>query len=249
MIPVLSPQSLGYAARVIETFERRATRNTDEERLLADTCLTLSYDWIAGRFFAAGYSVIGKEASKRSEKHRKAASERFASLRKQHGKHLGKRMESRLDHWTLIALRESADVLFEMESHADPASTLDPISYYAQDSRARALLVVPETAQRLFELAPELSLDRRLQIIGAIASLELMDVDLDIPKDSLIGRAYAAYRDTVEISRKRDVTLVESLDGWLDVLRALGATDSELRERKKQMDELRKRWKKLRRMD
>jgi hypothetical protein len=240
VIPVLPGSALAYIAKAIARYERIAPKKTEQEKVLRGACLALSYHWAAERFVAAGYEVIGNEAARRGERHREKAEKILAELRKLHGEALSQQFPPGTDHWALIALEDGQNVLLEVESKLPLAAGTDVSPYWSQDRRTRALLLEPKTRQRLLDAAPTLPLAYRMHLIGAIASLELSGSDLDLPKVGFIAKAYAAYRAYIDSVRTQHFDSDVSLDKMLDVLRAAGATEKELAEKRLEIDELKR---------
>lgn len=241
MIPVLSGASLAYLSRAIAAYERNAPKKTASDKILTDACLALSYLWAAERFVAAGYVVIGNEAARRGERHREAAEKNLRTLQKAQGPLLTKEFPPGSDHWTLIGLDIGQDLLLELETKTPLANGAEISPYWSQDRRTRALLLEPKTRVRLLEAAPKLPLEYRMHLVGSIASLELGGSDLDLPKEGMIVKAYARYRTFIETVRARPDTALDTLEPYIAVLEAAGATKQELADKRRELEEMKKR--------
>ena len=79
--------------------------------------------------------------------------------------------------------------------------------------------------------------------LGNVASLRIMNPDLEIPKTGWLPGALAAYDHVLVVMRRQQYGSDAYFDASLDVMRAAGATKSEIRGMKKQQAEVKKRLK------
>ncbi len=247
LMPVLSSRGLSVMAGAIARYERRAPRATDADRLTAEACLALSYGWAAPRFSAAGFDVIAQESARRAKKSLDRARQLHARLDKQSSEKLRKALRGHADQWTLVAFEAGEKTLLKLETERPAPSPQDKPSlqdinlYIHQQRRTEALLNQPRTRGALIEASESYDLDRRMMFLGRFASLRLMNPGLEIPKTGWLPGALAAYDKVLEIMRQRDFGSEAYFKASLELLRAAGASPEELRERKREHAEVRKR--------
>lgn len=243
LVPVLGPRSLGYAASVLDWYERRAPRQTGVERLVLEACLVLGYRWAGVRFAAAGYVAVSRESFLRAERHlRRAKSEHEVVLGSTPGD-LPQALLEEPDHWVLIAFEDGANTLLEIElaiAHGgDDTSLTRP--HWSRDRRTRALLSSASTAARLFERAASYPFEERIHLIGILATAQLsgLDSELELPESGFIPASLAAYDRLLAVMREPEVDPDLYYERWAEVMNAAGATPADLAKLEKEMERAR----------
>lgn len=247
LLPVISPQGLSVLARAIARYEVAAPRVEAIDALVADACLSLSYDWAAPRFAAAGLDVIARESATRAKTRRESAIERHRKLASQGEAKLGEQVRTHPDHWTLVAFEAGARTLLALETRAPKAERPGPLPTTELEAmvngqqRTQALLSDPTTRAALVTASTSFDLDRRMHFLGMFASFRILNPDVQLPQRGWLPGALAAYDVMLRAMGAGHFGSAGYFDASLDVLRAAGATPKQIAEREKLQQEVKRR--------
>ncbi len=236
LVRVPTAPELSWMAGVLARYDTHAPRGTKLERLTTSACLALSYDWAATRFAVAGYYDIARESERRAHQDLQTARRLHRELQKEQGAAFPRELDQTADQWTLIAFKEGADTLLSLETGKPRTAQPD---YDGRQGRMDALLLSDTTRDSLIRAAPRLGLDQRVVLLGLVATLSVKHPEIQLPQSPWLDRGLAAYQRMLEAlgPNGHAFEAEEFARRQLDVLRAVGATDTEVRERQRQFAE------------
>lgn len=234
LVPTPSEAGLAYLSGVIARYEHFARRSAEADRIIADACLTVAYDWAAPRYAAAGYSVISHEATDRARRHAKRARENLEQLRRGSDGDLILQLSRKDSHWTLIAIGGGIDALLEMEERVT-TDTLSPLRSAEPDegevmpdpSRTQALLSERSQVKRLVDA--KLSVWQRMSLSYSAYRLSLDDeLDVEVPEGSWLAKGSADHARVMKVGAEHGFFGDAYITAYLDLAKNQGATEKDL---------------------